>query len=168
LQKNNKEKYINFKELAMKIEVIKDLIKTIEKSNITEFDYTSEDGERIYLNKNTTVALSQPMVSQSQQPTSVETVAGQQTIEEESKEPALDMSKVMKSPIVGTFYGASMPGAKPFVSAGSKVKKGDVLCIIEAMKIMNQVTAENDGVIKQIFVEDGDPIEYGHILFEFE
>jgi acetyl-CoA carboxylase biotin carboxyl carrier protein len=168
LQKNNKEKYINFKELAMKIEVIKDLIKTIEKSNITEFDYTSEDGERIYLNKNTTVALSQPMVSQSQQPTSVEAVAGQQTIEEESKEPALDMSKVMKSPIVGTFYGASMPGAKPFVSAGSKVKKGDVLCIIEAMKIMNQVTAENDGVIKQIFVEDGDPIEYGHILFEFE
>jgi acetyl-CoA carboxylase biotin carboxyl carrier protein len=72
---------------------------------------------------------------------------------------------VMKSPIVGTFYRASDPGAKPFVEVGQMVKKGDVICIIEAMKLMNEINAECDGEIVKIYVENGQAVQYGERLF---
>ena len=70
--------------------------------------------------------------------------------------------------MVGTFYPAAAPGAKPFVDIGSSVKEGDVLCIIEAMKLMNELQAEKAGVVKQIMVESGQPVEYGQTLFIIE
>ncbi len=73
---------------------------------------------------------------------------------------------IVKSPIVGTFYRAPAPGAKPFVEVGSKVKKGDVLCIIEAMKIMNEIKSDVNGVVEEILVENGQPVEYGQPLFK--
>lgn len=71
----------------------------------------------------------------------------------------------LNSPMVGTFYRAPSPGAKPFVEVGDTVKKGQVVCIIEAMKLLNEVEAEEDGVIKEICVENGQPVEYGQTLF---
>ena len=71
----------------------------------------------------------------------------------------------IKSPIVGTFYRAPTPEAPPFVDVGAKVAKGTVLCIIEAMKIMNEIKAEEDGVIERVLVEAGEPVEYGQALF---
>ena len=72
---------------------------------------------------------------------------------------------VVKSPIVGTFYRASDPGSAPFVEIGSRVHKGDVLCIIEAMKLMNEIDADQDGEITKVFVENGQPVQYGEALF---
>ena len=71
----------------------------------------------------------------------------------------------MKSPIVGTFYRASEPGAKPYAEVGDTVKKGQVLCIIEAMKLMNEIDSEYDGEIVNIYVENGQPVQYGERLF---
>ncbi|MBK4733479.1 acetyl-CoA carboxylase biotin carboxyl carrier protein [Noviherbaspirillum pedocola] len=72
---------------------------------------------------------------------------------------------VVKSPMVGTFYRAAAPGAAPFVDVGSTVKEGDTLCIIEAMKLLNEIDADASGVIQQILVENGQPVEYGQPLF---
>lgn len=82
----------------------------------------------------------------------------------EASTPAVQ-GKNLTSPMVGTFYRAPAPGAKPFVEVGDSVKKGQVVCIIEAMKLLNEVEAEEDGVIKEICVENGQPVEYGQSLF---
>ncbi|MCX7893774.1 MAG: acetyl-CoA carboxylase biotin carboxyl carrier protein [Burkholderiales bacterium] len=82
--------------------------------------------------------------------------------------PALPEGHVVKSPMVGTFYRAPSPGAKPFVEIGDTVKAGQTICIIEAMKIMNEIEADKDGVVKAILVENGDPVEYGEPLVVIE
>ena len=82
-----------------------------------------------------------------------------QVVEEE-----IDDSKTIKSPIIGTAYLAPEPGAKPFVELGKKIKKGDTIMIVEAMKTMNHVPATLDGVIKKVSVEDGQPVEFGQVL----
>jgi acetyl-CoA carboxylase biotin carboxyl carrier protein len=69
------------------------------------------------------------------------------------------------APMVGTFYSASSPGSPPFVQVGDRVKQGDVLCIVEAMKMMNQIEAEVSGTIKAVRAQNGDPVEYGQVLF---
>jgi acetyl-CoA carboxylase biotin carboxyl carrier protein len=80
-------------------------------------------------------------------------------------EPAQPEGHIVKSPMVGTFYRAPSPGAKPFVEVGQSVNTGDTLCIIEAMKLMNEIEADQGGVIKAILVENGQPVEYGEPLF---
>ncbi len=72
---------------------------------------------------------------------------------------------VVKSPMVGTFYRSSAPGADPFVQVGTAVKEGEPVCIIEAMKLLNEIEADKDGVIKEILVENGQPVEFGQPLF---
>ena len=79
--------------------------------------------------------------------------------------PAEEPGHVVKSPMVGTFYRSSAPGSLPFVEVGASVKEGDTLCIIEAMKLLNEIDAEVSGVIKQILVENGQPVEFGQPLF---
>ena len=83
-------------------------------------------------------------------------------------DPGVDFNDVFeaKSPLVGVFYAAPSPGAEPFVRVGSRVKKGDVLCIVEAMKLMNEIQAERDGEIVDICVHDGDVVEFGQTLFK--
>lgn len=81
---------------------------------------------------------------------------------------APDAAKLMKSPMVGTFYRSASPTAAPFVEEGASVKEGDTLCIIEAMKMMNQIQADRSGVIKKILVENGSTVEFDQPLFEFE
>jgi len=75
---------------------------------------------------------------------------------------------VVKSPMVGTFYRAAQPGAEPFVSVGSAVKEGDTICLIEAMKLLNEIEADTSGTIKAVLVENGQPVEYGQPLFVIE
>src|SRR5690606_1046 len=79
--------------------------------------------------------------------------------------PAAPQGHVVKAPMVGTFYRAPNPGASPFVEVGQSVKEGDALCIIEAMKLLNEIEADKAGVIKEILVENGEPVEYGQPLF---
>ena len=81
---------------------------------------------------------------------------------------APDAAKLMKSPMVGTFYRSASPTAAPFVEEGASVKEGETLCIIEAMKMMNQIQADRSGVIKKILVENGSTVEFDQPLFEFE
>jgi acetyl-CoA carboxylase biotin carboxyl carrier protein len=80
-------------------------------------------------------------------------------------EPEVPEGDAVKAPMVGTFYRASSPGAEPFVEVGSSVKIGDTLCIIEAMKLLNEIEAERAGTIKAILIENGQPVEYGEPLF---
>ena len=90
-------------------------------------------------------------------------------IKEEStilKETVFDKEKEIVSPLVGTFYEAPQEGAKPFVTVGSQVKKGQVLAIVEAMKLMNEIESEQDGVITEICVKNGEAVEYGQTLFK--
>jgi acetyl-CoA carboxylase biotin carboxyl carrier protein len=79
--------------------------------------------------------------------------------------PAEPEGHTVKSPMVGTFYRSSAPGSKPFVEIGSPIKSGETICIIEAMKLLNEIEADADGVIKAILVENGQPVEYGQPLF---
>src|SRR5690606_30015182 len=79
--------------------------------------------------------------------------------------PAAPQGHVVKAPMVGTFYRAPNPGASPFVEVGQSVKEGEPLCIIEAMKLLNEIEADKAGVIKEILVENGEPVEYGQPLF---
>ena len=91
-------------------------------------------------------------------------IDGNETIEEEIDDP----KTVIKSPIVGTAYLSPEPGAKPFVSVGKKIKKGETLLIVEAMKTMNHVPSTKDGVVKKICVEDGQPVEFGQTIIVLE
>ena len=92
-----------------------------------------------------------------------EEINTQEIVEEE-----IDNSKVVKSPIIGTAYLAPEPGAKQFVEIGKKIKKGDTIMIVEAMKTMNHVPSTQDGVVKKISVEDGQPVEFGQVLIVLE
>lgn len=85
-----------------------------------------------------------------------------------TQDAAPDAAKLMKSPMVGTFYRSASPTASPFVEEGTSVKEGDTLCIIEAMKMMNQIQADRAGVIKKVLVENGSTVEFDQPLFEFE
>ena len=89
-----------------------------------------------------------------------EVISGNEPIEEKID----DLNAVIKSPIVGTAYLSPEPGAKPFVSVGKKIKKGDTIMIVEAMKTMNHVPSPMDGIVKKICIEDGQPVEYGQVL----
>lgn len=82
--------------------------------------------------------------------------------------PAAPLGHTVKSPMVGTFYRAASPGAKPFIEIGSQVKEGDTVCIIEAMKILNEIEADKSGTITQVLVENGQAVEYGQPLFVIE
>lgn len=89
-------------------------------------------------------------------------------VPEPNAEPEKEQYKVVESPIVGTFYVASSPDEEPFVTVGQRVKKGDILCIVEAMKMMNEIECEFDGVIKEILAENGQLIEYGQAIMKIE
>jgi len=149
----------------MDIRKIKKLIELLESSGVAEIEITEgEESVRIsrqgaaYAPPAAPFAPPQAPAPQPQgQPAS-----GEAAPEPEPERPA---GKVMTAPMVGTFYRSPAPGASAFVEVGQTVKEGDVLCIIEAMKMMNQITAEDAGTIKAIEVENGEPVEFGQPLF---
>jgi acetyl-CoA carboxylase biotin carboxyl carrier protein len=141
----------------MDLRKLKKLIDLVEASGISELELT-EGEEKVKISRNSG-GLQPPQLIQSQ-PQSIKT--------EEKKETEIPLSidgNTINSPMVGSFYRAASPDSAPFVEVGSTVKKGEVLCIIEAMKLLNEIESEHDGIIKKILVENGQPVEFGEPLF---
>lgn len=141
----------------MEYEKIKQLMIDMGNSKLTSVDIEFPDGTKIKMEKN--VAVTVAPVSTAQQ------VVVESPVEEVAQKEEVKEGNIVKSPMVGTFYSKSSPTSNPYVEVGSEVKKGTVLCIIEAMKLMNEIESEFNGKIAEVFVEDGTPVEYGQPLF---
>ena len=152
------------------IDYIEKLAKVIEEKELTEISL--EDGEQaITIRKDYVIQSAAPAVPVSIQPTSVSSSSA--PISEPQKPASVpseekNIGTPITSPMVGTFYMAPSPDAEPFVSVGNTVKQGDVVCIIEAMKMMNEIKAEIAGKVVEVCVEDGQPVEYGQVLMYVE
>jgi acetyl-CoA carboxylase biotin carboxyl carrier protein len=169
----------------MTLEDIKDLIETVIAKDITEFEFQSGQ-EKIRICRGGASQNSTPpapyVIFTSPQPaqgaitnsTGNPAPAPPAPAERPAEKPASDNTEkeaeglIVTAPIVGTFYEASSPGAPAFVQVGDKVEAGQVLCIIEAMKLMNEIEAESGGVISKRFVANGQPVEYGEALFAID
>ena len=156
----------------MDIRKVKKLIEMLEESQLNEIEI-KEGEESVKLVKATTVPVQEQIVTSNiaataSQPTAMNEVTSVKSDTEESTEPETISGKTIDSPMVGTFYAAPNPGAKDFVSVGDKISEGDVLCIIEAMKMMNEVKADSSGIIKQVLIENAEPVEFGQPLFVIE
>ena len=148
----------------MDIRKIKKLIEIIEESDIAEIEI-KEGEEFIRIHRySTAVAPAAPVAYAQAAPVAAAAVSGSDA----APAPAEIKGHVMKSPMVGTFYRSASPGSKEFVTIGKTVQVGDTLCLIEAMKILNQIEADKSGVITQILVENAEPVEYGQPLFIIE
>jgi acetyl-CoA carboxylase biotin carboxyl carrier protein len=145
----------------MDLKTIKEILRAFDKSSATTFEFENDEF-RIYIDKNNPQSnpQNQPITQQSQQPQQAPIV---QHIE--AKPECEVEGELITSPMVGTFYQAPSPDSPPYVKVGDKVKKGQTLCIIEAMKIMNELEAEFDCEILEVLVEDGQPVEYDTPLF---
>jgi len=140
---------------------IKKLIRLIKSTDVTEIEVTEGD-QTVRITRGTAPAAPQ-VVQHVAAPAPVAAPAAPAA--EVPAAPAPAEENIVTSPMVGTFYRAASPDAEPFVSEGKKVQKGDVLCIIEAMKLMNEIEAEYDGVVEKILVENASPVEYGQPMF---
>ncbi|WP_106477157.1 acetyl-CoA carboxylase biotin carboxyl carrier protein [Phytohalomonas tamaricis] len=145
----------------MDIRKVKKLIELLEESNISEIEI-QEGEESVRISRNFSGQSGQVPMMQApmgyyspQQPSSAPIVS-----HGEEPTPAAASGHPINSPMVGTFYRAPAPGAKSFVEVGQSIKKGDTICIVEAMKMMNQIEADQDGVVEAILVEDGEPVEF--------
>ena len=159
----------------MDLRKLKTLIDLVSESNVSELEITEAEG-KVRIVKSV-AAEAAPLVYA---PQPVQAVAAAQAAPaaaqasaaspaaEAAATPSAESGHSVKSPMVGTFYRASSPGAEPFVEVGSTVKVGQTLCIIEAMKILNEIEAETAGTVKQILVNNGDPVEFGQTLFVIE
>lgn len=157
------------------IEEIKELIATLDNSGLTNLEIVDQKGERLTLKKKTTEADSHAVnvtvpvgTVGSVAPTAAIPQAAEVPQAAPAEEQAQPKGKTIDCPMVGVFYTAPSPEADPYVKVGSVVNKGDVVCIIEAMKLMNEVTATQSGTIKEILAENGDIVEYGQPLFVVE
>ena len=151
----------------MELKDIKELIRFIDKSEIKEFEYETENGERVYISKKDEMPVyaSAPAYAPAPvaAPAPAQSVAAPVT---EQKEAKLGNNQVeIKTPIVGTFYESPSPGAEPFIKEGDTVKKGQTLCIVEAMKIMNEIEAEFDCKIVRKLAQNARPVEYGETIY---
>lgn len=145
----------------MDIRKIKKLIELLEESNIGELEIKEgEESVRIARNSGQAQYLAAPM-QYAPQPAPVAPVAAAPSA---PAAPVAEAGHAVKSPMVGTFYGSPAPGSAPFATVGKQVKAGDVICIIEAMKMMNQIEADKSGTISAILVEDGNPVEFDQPL----
>ena len=148
------------------LDYIEQLVKMVSDSELTELTLEKEDSA-IVIRKEKEVVHAQTVVPQTIAAPAVSPVATSAPVVEEKKEDAPKGTPIT-SPMVGTFYVASSPGAKPFVEVGSTVSTGQVVCIIEAMKLMNEIEAEVSGKVTQICVKDGEAVEYGQVLMYVE
>jgi acetyl-CoA carboxylase biotin carboxyl carrier protein len=145
----------------MDIRKVKKLIELLEESDVAEIEiHEGEESVRISRHG------SAPMPYMVQAPAAAAAPAPAATVAE--AEPEADEDCLIRSPMVGTFYRAPSPGSRPFVEEGQEVKLGDTLCIIEAMKILNQIECEQAGTVRRILVDNGQPVEYNQPLFVIE
>src|SRR3954466_13123925 len=159
---------------------VKKLIDILDESTVDSIEISSDKGMKIRISKSPTgrgamqvapQAMMAPMMApQAALPPGrlTPTDGGQASEEPPKTEPKAAAGSEVKSPMVGTYYGAPEPGSKPYVSVGSRVSKGQILCIIEAMKIMNEIESEYSGVVKETLINDAHPVEYGQVLFRID
>ena len=144
----------------MKIDkdIIKELSNYLDEFNLTEIEITEKD-TKIKVSKNNLSASNQPIITSTSSNVTNENVASK---------PNTKSGTEIPSPIIGTAYHAPEPGAKRFIEIGKKIKKGDTIMIVEAMKTMNHVPSTADGTVKEICVEDGHPVEFGQTIIILE
>src|SRR5690349_447958 len=157
---------------------VKKLIDILDESTVDSSEISSDKGMKIRISKSPSgrgamqvapaavmaARIAPPMISAAH-PTPAESVPA---IEPQAAQEPKAGGNDVKSPMVGTFYSAPEPGAKPYVSVGSRVSKGQILCIIEAMKIMNEIESEVAGVVTEVLASDAQPVEYGQPLFRID
>ena len=150
----------------MDLRKLKTLIDLVAESGISELEVT-EGESKVKIVKGAPAGQNQMVMMQAPYATAAPTAAATVThaAEPTPAAPAEPAGHVVKSPMVGTFYRSSAPGSAPFVEIGSSVKQGETVCIIEAMKLLNEIETDAAGVIKQILVENGQPVEFGQPLF---
>ncbi|OZI27456.1 acetyl-CoA carboxylase biotin carboxyl carrier protein subunit [Bordetella genomosp. 7] len=147
----------------MDLRKLKTLIDLVAESGIAELEITEGEGKVRIVKFSQTL---QPVAYHvPETPAAAPAPAAAAAPAAAPEAPAVPQGHVVKAPMVGTFYRAPNPGAAPFVDVGQSVKEGDPLCIIEAMKLLNEIEADKSGVIKEILVENGEPVEYGQPLF---
>lgn len=165
-----------FKLKKYDLDDVKRLIELANKNDLSVLEIETKKGRRIRIEKNKPVAPAVAFNATAPAPTVapapaqapvVETAPVQQSAPTQASAPQ-PTGKTIKAPMVGVFYQAASPEAEPYVTVGKTVKKGDTVCIIEAMKLMNEIQAEEDGTIKEILAKNGDIIEYGQPLFVIE
>ena len=143
----------------MDIRKVKKLIELLEESGLSEIEITEGD-DKVRISKQTTVAKSS---------SDNEIIYANDTNEDQQSVTAAPLPKngfhEVKAPMIGTYYQASEPNAEAFVKVGDPVSEGDTLCIIEAMKMMNKIECDVDGIVERVLAQNGDPVEYDEVLF---
>ncbi|MBM4194036.1 MAG: acetyl-CoA carboxylase biotin carboxyl carrier protein [Gemmatimonadetes bacterium] len=163
----------------MDLRYVKKLVEMLDESSLDSIEISTEKGMKISVSRaprsagpiQVAAPAAMPMVISAMAEPRLTPPAGIAAPAEPAAPPPASAASPLtevKSPMVGTFYSASGPGAKPYASVGTRVKKGQVLCIIEAMKIMNEIESEFDGVIKEVAAVDAHPVEYGQVLFRID
>ncbi len=146
------------------IRKVKKLIELVEESGVSEIEIKEENGESVRISRKLDNPATQYMVAPPAMPISMpSTPVAESPLKEEAD--SLPDGQVIPSPMVGTFYRAPAPTQPPFVEVGSQVKAGDTLCIVEAMKMLNQIESDKTGMVVAILVENGQPVEFGQPLF---
>lgn len=146
----------------MDIRKVKKLIELLEESDIAEIEI-HEGEESVRISRTSQIAIPAPVAAPAAAPVAAPAAAPAE-ISADSAAPEISGHQV-KSPMVGTFYRSPSPDAKPFVEEGDQVSAGDTLCIVEAMKILNQIESDKSGTIKKILVENGEPLEFNQPIF---
>ncbi len=149
----------------MDLRKLKKLIDLVEESGIAELEVTEGEEKVRIVKHGTPLAASQTYAAAPAMPAPAAIAAAPAGTVAAPAENALPEGHVVKAPMVGTFYRAASPGADPFIEIGATVKEGQTLCIIEAMKLLNEIESDCAGVVKAILVENGQPVEYGEPLF---
>ena len=146
----------------MDLRKLKTLIDLVSDSNVSELEITEAEGKvRIVKSSGAPLVMQQPAMPMPVAPAAAQMAA----VPAAEAVPAIETRHAVKSPMVGTFYRSASPGAKPFVEVGDVVKEGDTICIIEAMKILNEIEVDKSGTVSKILCENGQAVEYGQPLF---
>jgi acetyl-CoA carboxylase biotin carboxyl carrier protein len=150
---------------------VKKLVEMVDASSVDTIEISNEKGMKIRVSKRSqqraTAQLAAPMQLPQALAGAAAATAQPEAEPAQKPEPAKHYLEV-KSPMVGTFYGSPEPGARPYVSVGDRISKGQILCIIEAMKIMNEIESEFDGVVREVLAQNAHPVEYGQVLFRVD
>ena len=155
----------------MDLRKLKTLIDLVSESNVSELEITEAEGKVRIVKASPAVMPAPVTYSMAPAPAAVVATPAVEVAPAPAASPAAPAAPAghtVKSPMVGTFYRSSAPGAKPFVEVGDSIKEGDTICIVEAMKILNEIEADKSGTVTQILCENGQAVEYGQPLFTIE
>ncbi|MEO8945511.1 MAG: acetyl-CoA carboxylase biotin carboxyl carrier protein [Gemmatimonadaceae bacterium] len=161
----------------MDLRYVKKLVEMLDESSVDSIEISTEKGMKIRISKTPQqrggVAIAAPMAMQAPAapplpPPPAPPAPSAESVAAARADEARASYLEVKSPMVGTYYSSAEPGAKQYVAVGERISKGQTLCIIEAMKIMNEIESEFDGVVREILVDNAQPVEYGQVLFRID